>query len=71
MPMIGLKCAKWHQPAGTTGGLDDPSLLTKCCPEFVKQLEILLGVDCHRLLVVILKQEWSNDACLERAVDMT
>ena len=42
--------------------LDDPSPLTKCCPELAKHLDISLGVDCHRLLVVVLEPEWSYDA---------
>jgi len=42
--------------------LDDPSLSTKCCPELAKHLDISLGVDCHRPLVVVLEPEWSNDA---------
>jgi len=46
----------------TLEDIDDPSPLTKCCPELVKHLDISLGVDCHRLLVVILEPEWSNDA---------
>jgi len=41
---------------------DDPSPLTKCCPELAKHLEISLGVDCHRPLVVVLEPEWYNDA---------
>ena len=41
---------------------DDPSPSTKCCPELAKQLDISLGVDCHRPLVVVLETEWSNDA---------
>ena len=41
---------------------DNPSLLTKCCPDFGKHLEISLDVDCHRLLVVVLEPNWSNDA---------
>ena len=41
---------------------DDSSRSTKCCPELAKQLDISLGVDCHRLLVVVLEPEWSNDA---------
>jgi len=27
-------------------------------------LDISLGVDCHRLLVVVLEPEWSNDAMI-------
>ena len=45
-------------------GPDNPFLLTKCCPELTKHLDILLGVDCHRLLVVVLEPEWPNDAML-------
>jgi len=41
---------------------DGPSLSTKCCPELGKHLDISLGVDCHRPLVVVLEPEWSNDA---------
>jgi len=41
---------------------DNPSLSTKCCPELAKHLDISLGVDCHRLLVVVLESKWSNDA---------
>ena len=40
---------------------DDPSPSTKCYPELAKHLDISLGVDCHRPLVV-LEPEWSNDA---------
>ena len=39
---------------------DDPSPSTKCCPELAKHLDISLGVDCHRPLVVVLEPEWSN-----------
>jgi len=49
--------------------LEDPDNLspsTKCCPELAKHLDILLGVDCHRPLVIVLEPEWSNDAiCVE------
>jgi len=41
---------------------DDPSPSTKCCPELANHLDILLGVDCHRPLVVTLEPDWSNDA---------
>jgi len=41
---------------------DDPSPWTKCCPELAKRLDISLGVDCHKPLVVVLAPEWSNDA---------
>ena len=41
---------------------NEPSSSTKCCPEFPKHLDISLGVDCHRPLVVVLEPEWSNDA---------
>jgi len=40
---------------------DGPSTSTKCCPELAKHLDMSLGVDCHRTLVV-LEPEWSNDA---------
>jgi len=40
---------------------DDPTPSTKCCPELAKNLDVLLGVDCHRPLVVVLEPEWSND----------
>ena len=46
---------------------DDPSLSTKCCPEFAEHLEISLSVDCHRLLIVVLEPEWPMMPCLERA----
>jgi len=32
------------------------------CPELAMHLDISLGVDCHRPLVVLLEPEWSNDA---------
>jgi len=41
---------------------DNPSPSTKCCPELAKHLDISFSVDCHRLLIVVLKPEWSNDA---------
>jgi len=41
---------------------DNPSPSTKCCPELAKHLDISLGVDCHRLLVVVLEPEWFYDA---------
>jgi len=41
---------------------DAPSPSTKCCPELAKHLDISLSDDCHRLLVVVLKSESSNDA---------
>jgi len=41
---------------------DNPFPSTKCCPELAKHLDISLGVDCHRLLVVVLEPEWSIDA---------
>jgi len=41
---------------------DDPSPSTKRCPELAKHLDISLGVDCQRPLIVVLESEWSNDA---------
>jgi len=41
---------------------EDPSPSTKCFPELAKHLDISLGVECYRPLVVVLKPEWSNDA---------
>jgi len=41
---------------------DDPFPSTKCCPELAKHLDISLGVDYHRPLIVVLEPEWSNDA---------
>jgi len=32
------------------------------CPELAKHLDVSLGVDCHRPLVVVLEPELSNDA---------
>jgi len=46
---------------------DDPSTSTKCCPELAKHLDISVGVDCHRPLVVVLEPEWSNDATFGEA----
>jgi len=43
---------------------DDSSSSTKCCPELARHLDISLGVDCHRLLVVVLEPEWLDDASL-------
>jgi len=42
--------------------LTTPSPSTMCCPELAKHLDIPLGVDCHRPLVVVLEPKWSNDA---------
>ena len=46
---------------------DDPSPLTKCCPELAKHLDIPIGVDCHRPLVVVLNQNGPMMPCLEMA----
>ena len=45
-------------------GPDDPSPSTKCFPELTEHLDIPLGVDCHRPLVVVLEPYWPDDAML-------
>jgi len=63
MPMIRLRCGGGTiQLEPLEEDPDDPSPSTKCCPELAKHLDISLGVDCHRPLVVVLEPEWSNDA---------
>jgi len=62
MPIIRLRCGGGSVLLEPLDDSDDPSPSTKCCPEFAKHLGISLGVDCHRLLVVVLEPEWSNDA---------
>ena len=62
MPMIRLRCGGGTILLESLEDPDDPSLSTKGCPELAKHLNISLGVDCHRPLVVVLEPEWSNDA---------
>jgi len=63
MPMIRLRCGGGTiQLEPLEEDPDDPSPSTKCCPELAKHLDISLGVDSHRPLVVVLEPEWSNDA---------
>jgi len=62
MPMIRLRSGGWHHLLEPLEDPEDLSASTKCCPELAKHLDISLGVDCHRSLVVVLEPEWSNDA---------
>jgi len=54
MPMIRLRCGVGTILLEPLEGPDNPSPSTKCCLELAKHLEISLGVDCHRPLVVVL-----------------
>ena len=40
------------------------ALPTECCPELPKHLDIPLGVNCRKPLVVVLEPEWPNDTML-------
>ena len=62
MPIIRLRCEGGTIPLEPLEDPDDPSPSTKCCPELAKHLDISLGIDCHRPLVVVLEPEWSDDA---------
>jgi len=62
MPMIRLRSGGGTILLEPLEDPDDPSPSTKCCPELVMHLDISLGVDCHRPLIVVLEPEWSNDA---------
>ena len=62
MPMIRLRRGGGTNLLEPLENPDDPSPSTKCCRELAKHLDISLGVDCHRPLVVVLEPEWPNDA---------
>jgi len=62
MPMIRLKSGGGTILLEPLEDPEDPSPSNKCCPELAKHLDISLGVDCHRPLVVVLEPEWSSDA---------
>ena len=38
-----------------------PFFVDQVLSKYAKHLNISLGVDCHRTLVVVLEQEWSSD----------
>ena len=57
MPMIRLRSGGGTILLEPLEDPDDPSPSTKCCPELGKHLDISLGVDCHRPLVVVLEPE--------------
>lgn len=62
MTMICLRCGGVTILLEPLEDPDEPSPPTKCYVELAKHMDISLGVDCHRLLVVVLKPEWLNDA---------
>ncbi|CAK8676743.1 unnamed protein product [Clavelina lepadiformis] len=59
--MAGLRCGGGTILLEPMEVPDDPSSSTRCCPEFSRHLNISLGVDCHRPLVVVFQPEWFND----------
>jgi len=57
MPMIRLRSGGGTILLEPLEDPDDPSPSNKCCPELAKHLDMSLGVDCHRPLVVVLEPE--------------
>ena len=51
MPVILLRCVGWNRPAGTTGG-----------PWLPLSVDLSISIDCHTMLIIVLKTECSNDA---------